>query len=127
MKKSHLVAAGAAATAAAAASVLGAAYGIYRLWFYHAAQPEDIKAEELSKTLPYGEQMKKDADALAAASYEAVQITADDGTPFGRAVLPPRRRRTGGHHLPRVQGLCAPGRHGRLHPVQAVGLQRIAA
>ena len=52
MKKSHLVAAGAAATAAAAASVLGAAYGIYRFWFYHAAQPEDISAEELSKRCP---------------------------------------------------------------------------
>ena len=80
MKKSHLVAAGAAVSAAAAASVLGAAYGIYRLWFYHAAQPEDISAEELSKTLPYGEQLKQDAEALAAAAYEPVQITADDGT-----------------------------------------------
>lgn len=80
MKKSHLVAAGAAVSAAAAASVLGAAYGIYRFWFYHAAQPEDISAEELSKTLPYGDQLKQDAEALAAAAYEPVQITADDGT-----------------------------------------------
>lgn len=80
MKKSHWIAAGAAASAAAAASVLGAAYGIYRLWFYHTAQPEDTNAEELSKTLPYGAQMKKDAEALAAAPYEPIQITADDGT-----------------------------------------------
>ena len=80
MKKSHLIAAGAAASAAAAASVLGAAYGIYRLWFYHAAQPEDISSEELSKTLPHGEQLKKDAEALAAAPYESIHITADDGT-----------------------------------------------
>ena len=80
MKKSHLVAAGAAATAAAAASVLGAAYGIYRIWFYHSAEPEDTDAEELSKTLPYGAQLKKDAEALEAAPYEPVQITADDGT-----------------------------------------------
>ena len=80
MKKSHLIAAGAAASAAAAASVLGAAYGIYRLWFYHAAQPEDISSEELSKTLPYGEQLKKDAEALAAAPYESIHITAHDGT-----------------------------------------------
>lgn len=80
MKKNHWIAVGAAASAAAAASVLGAAYGIYRLWFYHTAQPEDTDAEELSKTLPYGEQLKKDAEALAAAPYEPVQITADDGT-----------------------------------------------
>lgn len=80
MKKSHLIAAGAAVTAAAAASVLGAAYGIYRVWFYHAAEPENISAEELSKTLPYGAQLKKDADALSSATYEPVQITADDGT-----------------------------------------------
>ena len=80
MKKGHLIAAGAAVSAAAAASVVGAAYGIYRFWFYHAAQPEAIDTEELAKALPYGEQLKKDAAALAAASYEPVQITADDGT-----------------------------------------------
>ena len=80
MKKGSLIAAGAAVTAAAAASVLGAAYGIYRVWFYHAAEPENISAEELSKTLPYGAQLKKDADALSSAPYEPVQITADDGT-----------------------------------------------
>lgn len=80
MKKSHLVAAGAAASAVTAASVVGAAYGIYRFWFYHAAQPEDTSTEELAKTLPYGAQMEKDAEALAAAPYESVQITADDGT-----------------------------------------------
>ncbi len=79
MKKLHLVAAGAAVTAAAAASVLGAAYGIYRLWFYQTAQPEDTSIEEWSKTMPYGAQMKRDAAALAAAPYEAMRITADDG------------------------------------------------
>lgn len=80
MKKSHLIAAGAAATAAATASLLGAAYGIYRVWFYHAAEPEDTHAEELARTLPYGAQLKQDAEALAAAPYESIQITADDGT-----------------------------------------------
>lgn len=82
MKKGTLMAAGAAATAAATAALLGGAYGIYRYWFYHAAQPEDVGAEALSKTLPYGEQLKKDAAALAAAPYESVQITADDGIPL---------------------------------------------
>lgn len=80
MKKHTLIAAGAAATAAAAASVVGAAYGIYRFWFYHVSQPEQLTTEELIQTLPYGEQMRRDAAALTATPYEPVQITADDGT-----------------------------------------------
>lgn len=79
MKKGRFMAAGAAATAAAA-SVVGAAYGIYRFWFYHAAQPEAIDTEALAKPLPYGEQLKKDAAALADAPCEVVRIAADDGT-----------------------------------------------
>lgn len=79
MKRSHLLAAGAAGTAAAGAALLGAAYGVYRLGFYHAAEPEVLATEELIRTLPYGAQMERDAAALAAAPCEAVHITADDG------------------------------------------------
>ena len=79
MKRSHLLAAGAAGTAAAGAALLGAAYGVYRLGFYHAAEPEVLATEELVRTLPYGAQMERDAAALAAAPCEAVHITADDG------------------------------------------------
>ena len=45
MKRSHLLAAGAAGTAAAGAALLGAAYGVYRLGFYHAAEPEVLSTE----------------------------------------------------------------------------------
>ena len=50
MKKHTLIAAGAAATAGAAASVVGAAYGIYRFWFYHVSRPEQLTTEELIQT-----------------------------------------------------------------------------
>ena len=78
MKKRHLIAAGAAGTAA----VVSAAYGIYRGWFYHTAQPEELAPEEMVKTLPYGEELRRDAAALAAAPFETVEIKADDGVPL---------------------------------------------
>lgn len=82
MKRSHLLAAGAAGAAGAGAALLGAAYGIYRLGFYHAAEPEVLTTQELVRSLPYGAQMERDAAALAAAPYEPVAITADDGVPL---------------------------------------------
>lgn len=80
MKKGHLMAAGAALTAAAAAAVVGAAYGIYRLGFYHVSAPEAPTSKEVMDALPYRREMVRDAAALAKAPCEVVQITADDGT-----------------------------------------------
>lgn len=82
MKRSSLLAAGAALTAGAAAALLGAGYAVYRVWFTRAAAPEVLTTDEWERTLPYGAQMHADAAALASAPYEPVQITADDGVPL---------------------------------------------
>ena len=82
MKRSSLLAAGAALAAGASAALLGAAYAVYRTWFRRADQPEVLTTDEWERTVPYGAQMHADAAALAAAPYEPVQITADDGVPL---------------------------------------------
>lgn len=82
MKRSSLLAAGAALAAGASAALLGAGYAIYRTWFHRTAQPEVLTTDEWERTVPYGAQMHADAAALAAAPYEPVQITADDGVPL---------------------------------------------
>lgn len=82
MKRSSLLAAGAALAAGASAALLGADYAIYRTWFHRTAQPEVLTTDEWERTVPYGAQMHADAAALAAAPYEPVQITADDGVPL---------------------------------------------
>ena len=82
MKRSSLLAAGAAVSAGASAALLGAAYAVYRTWFRRADQPEVLTTDEWERTVPYGAQMHADAAALAAAPYEPVQITADDGVPL---------------------------------------------
>lgn len=72
MKRSSLLAAGAALAAGASAALLGAGYAIYRTWFHRTAQPEVLTTDEWERTVPYGAQMHADAAAPAAAPYEPV-------------------------------------------------------
>lgn len=118
MKKHPLL----TAAAAAGTAVLGAAYGIYRVAFYQkpttaVPSPADMPTREV-----YRKAMCPDADALARDTFTPVHITAQDGTPLGRTVLPPQRRCPAGYHLPRLPGLCRAGRPGRLHPLHQAGL-----
>lgn len=87
MKRSSLLAAGAALAAGASAALLGAGYAIYRTWFHRTAQPEVLTTDEWERTVPYGAQMHADAAAPAAAPYEPVQITADCGYTSPREVI----------------------------------------
>ena len=75
-------AAAAAATAAAAgtAALLGSAYGIYRISFYHKPSPQVPAPAEMPSRLAYREAMERDALVLDHAPYEAVHLTARDGT-----------------------------------------------
>lgn len=82
MKTRHALAVAAAASAGTAAAVLGAAYGIYRVGFYHIAEPTVPAPGDMEGRRDYREAMERDGAALAAAPYEPVRITADDGTPL---------------------------------------------
>lgn len=81
MKRKTTAIAVSAAAATAAAATLGAAFGIYRVGFYHKPEAMPPLAED-KKCAPYLSAMERDAAELAAAPYETVCITADDGTPL---------------------------------------------
>ena len=86
MKPRRTVAAAVTAAAAAAgAALLGAAYGIYRISFYHKPDPAVPAPAEMESRLPYRDAMEADAAILDNAPYEEVHITAKDGVDlFGR-------------------------------------------
>ena len=86
MKPRRAVAAAVTAAAAAAgAALLGAAYGIYRISFYHKPDPAVPAPAEMESRLPYRDAMEADAAILDNAPYEEVHITAKDGVDlFGR-------------------------------------------
>jgi len=62
--------------------VFGAAYALYRYGFYHVGEEAVPAPGEMEGRVAYREAMEKDDAELAAAPYERVQITADDGTPL---------------------------------------------
>lgn len=86
MKPRHAVAAAVAAAAAAAGTaLLGAAYGMYRISFYHKPDPKVPAPADMKSRLPYRDAMEADAAVLDNAPYEEVHITAKDGVDlFGR-------------------------------------------
>ena len=67
-------------TAAAGAAVLGAAYGIYRVGFYQKPTTDVPSPADMPTRECYRKAMCPDADALAAAEFTPVHITAQDGT-----------------------------------------------
>ena len=68
--------------AAAGTAVLGAAYGIYRVAFYQKPTTDVPSPADMPTRESYRKAMCPDADALAKDSFEAVHITAQDGTPL---------------------------------------------
>ena len=70
------------AAAAAGAAVLGAAYGIYRIGFYQKPSTDVPSPADMPTRECYRKAMGPDADALAADTFQAVHITAQDGTPL---------------------------------------------
>lgn len=117
MKKHPLLAAGAAAGTA----VLGAAYAVYRVAFYQKPTTKVPSPADMPTRECYRKAMGPDADALARDMFKAVHITAQDGYAAGRTLLPPRRRRAAGNHLPRLPRLCGAGRLGGYTLCTALG------
>ena len=85
MKPRKVAAAAVAAAAAAGSALLGAAYGMYRISFYHKPSPEVPAPGEMKSRLAYRDAMDADAAVLDNAPFEEVHLTAQDGTDlFGR-------------------------------------------
>ena len=85
MNPRKIAAAAVAAAAAAGSALLGAAYGIYRISFYHKPSPEVPAPGDMKSRLAYRDAMDADAAVLDNAPFEEVHLTAQDGTDlFGR-------------------------------------------
>ena len=85
MNPRKVAAAAVAAAAAAGSALLGAAYGMYRISFYHKPSPEVPAPGEMKSRLAYRAAMDADAAVLDNAPFEEVHLTAQDGTDlFGR-------------------------------------------
>ena len=85
MNPRKVAAAAVAAAAAAGSALLGAAYGMYRISFYHKPSPEVPAPGEMKSRLAYRDAMDADAAVLDSAPFEEVHLTAQDGTDlFGR-------------------------------------------
>lgn len=85
MNPRKIAAAAVAAAAAAGSALLGAAYGIYRISFYHKPSPEVPAPGDMKSRLAYRDAMDADAAVLDNAPYEEVHLIAQDGTDlFGR-------------------------------------------
>lgn len=85
MNPRKIAVAAVAAAAAAGSALLGAAYGIYRISFYHKPSPEVPAPGDMKSRLAYRDAMDADAAVLDNAPYEEVHLTAQDGTDlFGR-------------------------------------------
>lgn len=85
MNPRKIAAATVAAAAAAGSALLGAAYGIYRISFYHKPSPEVPAPGDMKSRLAYRDAMDADAAVLDNAPYEEVHLIAQDGTDlFGR-------------------------------------------
>ena len=85
MNPRKIAAAAVAAAAAAGSALLGAAYGIYRISFYHKPSPEVPAPGDMKSRLAYRDAMDADAAVLDNAPWEEVHLTAQDGTDrFGR-------------------------------------------
>ena len=85
MNPRKIAAAAVAAAAAAGSALLGAAYGIYRISFYHKPSPEVPAPGDMKSRRAYRDAMDADAAILDKAPFEEVHLTAQDGTDlFGR-------------------------------------------
>ena len=85
MNPRKVAAAAVAAAAAAGSALLGAAYGMYRISFYHKPSPEVPAPGDMKSRHAYRDAMDADAAVLDNAPYEEVHLTAQDGTDlFGR-------------------------------------------